>query len=57
VQKNEISTIFFSMNPIYGREKSAFLFSSYVREHPNAYRFTFILANEKKGQFSTKLIG
>jgi len=27
----------FSMNPICGREKSDFLFSSDVTEHPNAY--------------------
>jgi hypothetical protein len=48
VKNNEISTIIFSMNPIYGREKSDFLFASYVTKHPNAYQFTFILANEKK---------
>jgi hypothetical protein len=57
MQKNEISTILFSMNPIYGREKSTFVFASFITEHPNAYRFTFILANEKKDNFPTKLIG
>jgi len=57
VQNNEISTILFSMNPIYGREKSAFIFAYYVTKHPNTYWFTFILANEKKDKFSTKLIG
>jgi hypothetical protein len=51
VQNNEISIIFLSMNLIYGREKSIFLFSFYVRKHPNAYRFTLILANETKGQY------
>jgi len=51
MRRDEFLTIFFWMNPIYEREKSIFLFSFYVRKHPNAYRFICILANETKGKF------